>query len=252
MSVALLLFVVTIVLSGSRGALAAAFLGAVVVSGSPSRVRRRLLRTAVVTAVFVLAVGATRLPQPQQLEGSGSQGGGGVATGGGGTPPSELPGGRLSEDVGRPTTLSNRRGLLGSSGRVPAWRAALEQANERPLLGYGFGTEDIVFVDRVYSFQGRRPENSVLGAYLQVGLVGLGLLLAVFGSALVGGLRGVGRLPPVPRRVALTATGVVVAGAVMSLVQSYVYAAGNLAALTVWSALLILGIAVPSWREEPK
>ena len=33
-------------------------------------------------------------------------------------------------------------------------RAPLDQAAERPLLGYGFGTENRVFVDRFYAFEG--------------------------------------------------------------------------------------------------
>ena len=47
-----------------------------------------------------------------------------------------------------------------------------------------------------------------------------------------------------------TFSGVVVAGVVMALVQSYVYAAGNIATLTVWTCLFLLIVAAPSWSRK--
>ena len=63
----------------------------------------------------------------------------------------------------------------------------------RPLLGYGFGTEERVFVDRYYLHYSDRAENAYLGTLLQLGLVGLALLLAALVAALAAASDGSGR-----------------------------------------------------------
>ena len=80
-----------------------------------------------------------------------------------------------------PTRTRRERTLTGSSGRTEAWRGALGLAADRPLVGYGFGTEDRTFVDRYVFFNSNVPENSYIGILLQLGLVGLLLLLALVG-----------------------------------------------------------------------
>ena len=45
-----------------------------------------------------------------------------------------------------------------SSGRTQAWRGAIGQAEQRPVVGYGFGTESRVFIDRWSGFVGSVPE----------------------------------------------------------------------------------------------
>ena len=86
----------------------------------------------------------------------------------------------ISLFVGRPLPGGGEppveRSFFGASGRTEAWRGALQQAAERPLLGFGFGTEDKAFVDRYYGFVGSLPENSYIGISLQLGLVGLAAL----------------------------------------------------------------------------
>lgn len=266
----LVLFYGTIVFSGSRGALLAAFGGSlVVVLGTAPTVSLRLRHAGVAGALFVLAVGLGQLPQPSApptvvaVE-PGTNGGETTPTAtepvlhpspGRTTPeqvpPSERPIGGLADETGRPTTTTNsQRTLFASSGRVLAWRAAIDQGNNRPLLGYGFGTEDVVFVDRIYTFQSSRPENSFVGVYLQLGLAGVALLAAIVLVAVRGGTRAMRSLAtrPDPLRLALAVTGVAFAGALMALVQSYVYSAGNIASLTVWTSLFLLAGAA-SWSE---
>ena len=253
----LALFYFTIVLSGSRGALLASVAGATVVTVTSAPVLRvRLARTAAVAALLVVAVGIGRLPQPEQVSAPVTTSPGPTSTTPEPTvetppvvvPPSERPGGALADEAGRPTSLA-RRGLLDSSGRILAWRMAIAQANKRPALGYGFGTEDAVFVDRIYTFQSRRPENSLIGIYLQLGLAGVALLLAIAAAGLTSAVRAA-RGELAGRGVALAAAGVVVAGGVMALVQSYVYAAGNIATLTVWTCLFLLTVAAASWSRR--
>jgi hypothetical protein len=142
-------------------------------------------------------------------------------------------------EVGAPppgaAVVSESRTLLGSSGRVLAWEGATRLSLERPVLGYGFGTEDRVFVDRIFFFQGDRPENAYIGFALQLGVVGLGLFLA-FGVALLAMfVRALRRGLPRDGDVVAFAC-VVLAGFVMALVQSFVYSVGNIGTLTFWIA----------------
>src|SRR5207244_2421521 len=54
---------------------------------------------------------------------------------------------RLQDDVGFSRYQGGRaagpkRTIFGSSGRAQAWSGALDQVAERPVAGYGFGTEN--------------------------------------------------------------------------------------------------------------
>ena len=71
---------------------------------------------------------------------------------------------------------------------------ALEQAAERPVVGYGFGTEERAFVDRYYNFTAERVENAYVAMALQLGVVGVALLLAFLGLTAVRGVQLVRRL----------------------------------------------------------
>jgi O-antigen ligase len=132
--------------------------------------------------------------------------------------------------------------FLGSSGRTEAWRGALKQIEGRPLLGYGFGTENHVFVDRFYDFEGSYVENSFLGLGLQLGMVGavslIVLLAAIAGASLPALRRQRDRGDPAA---ALAAVGA--AGLLLMFVQSYVYSVGDVATVTFWvSCFLLAGL----------
>lgn len=268
----LVLFYSTIVFSGSRGALLAAFVSSlVVVLGTAPTTSLRLRHAGIAGVLFVAAVGLSQLPRPAApptivaVE-PGTTGGEATKPRAGSVdeatkPPGDLTvgetsggltvgGNRMMDETGLPETVSGRT-LFASSGRVLAWRAAIDQGNRRPLFGYGFGTEDVVFVDRIYTFQGDRPENSFVGIYLQLGLAGLALLAAIVLAAARGGMRAIRSLSarPEARRMALAAASVAVAGALMAFVQSYVYSAGNIASLTVWTSLFLFAGAT-SWGER--
>jgi O-antigen ligase len=242
------LFAATVILSGSRGALLAEFGGTLVLTLAARGRSRRLVYAVICFVAFVLAVGIGQIYQPTSVAAS-------TAAPTAVTPPpakravdpagpQPITIGRLEDEIGR--GASTRRKLFASSGRLDAWEWALGQARKRPLLGYGFGTEDLVFVDRLYAFEGRRPENSFVGIALQLGVAGVALLAAV---ALAVGLAVRQSLPTFlsnePGRGLLTAcSGAALAGLVMTVSQSYVYAAGNVATLTVWTcALLAAGSA---------
>jgi hypothetical protein len=153
----------------------------------------------------------------------------------------ELP----SEDseIGHPL-LSRSASSVAGSGRVAEWKGVLGDVRRRPLLGYGFGTEETVFRDRWYYFQGGTAENSYLGILLQLG--GLGALLLV-GLGVVLGVASVRMLrrTPLPRRGEVAAgLGVLVAAAALMLIQSYIYSVGNVASGVVWITLFLLGSIV--------
>jgi hypothetical protein len=248
--------------SGSRGAFLAALLG--MVAFAVARPRGRVLvdvpAVAGVFAVsFLLALipqpvstppvaGAPPGGQPQAGAGQGAPGpSGGSARPGGGPPlPASISGynpARLQDEEGRPITGNTgniARPLLGSSGRATAWTGAVKQANHRAVAGYGFGTEDLVFVDRFYFFQGARPENSWVGIYLQLGALGI-LMLLVFWLSLVPAAWSTLRRRGSEADAALL--GVCAAALFLTVPQSYFYSVGNVATATTWFAAGLLAFS---------
>src|SRR5207302_5057211 len=103
----------------------------------------------------------------------------------------------LDAEIGRGPLTKPRpkveRSLLGGSGRGDAWRGALNQAADRPLLGYGFGAEEHAFTDRYYSFHPRVPENSYIGLGLQLGVAGVALVLPLVRAIAAAAVQAVRR-----------------------------------------------------------
>src|SRR5581483_4895046 len=113
----------------------------------------------------------------------------------------------------------------------------LHQAAQRPVVGYGFGTEDDVFVNRYHLFAGGVPENSYIGIVLQLGAVGLALFLVTLAWWLGRGVRALRG----PERLALAAAGAVTVGALAAaVVQSYVWSVGDIATGTFWIAAFLV------------
>jgi hypothetical protein len=256
LAVGLLALVVgSIVASGSRGALLAAFGGLVVYGVLRERgIARRLVAGAAALAALAVAAALMRIPDPLAP---------GATSRRGLIPPTfeespikaKAPYGdanlllRMQDDVGHPgfgvPVEDQRRTLLGSSGRSEAWAGALDQGAERPLAGHGFGTEDKVFVDRYVGFNSNLPENSYLGLFLQLGAAGLVLFGAVVAAialavrAAVIPKRASGSEPqaafgPAQRHLVAACAGAFAGGLVLALFQSYVYAAGNNATAALW------------------
>ena len=240
----------SVVASISRGALFAGALGVIVlVAAWGGRTRRTGL--AVTVVVVALAIGAALEALPKPSSETGSPPTTASVAKSASRPPryvdveSYYP---LGADVGRPLPGGGEpykpRSFFGASGRSVAWTGAIEQAAGRPLLGYGFGTERDVFVDRYYAFVGGLVENSYIGLALQLGVIGLALLLALVAVLVVAGwpaFAGPGR------SLAAACLGVVVAGLASAAIQSYVYSVGNTATAAFWiTAFLLPAIAVQS------
>lgn len=262
--VTLALMVATIAWSGSRGALIAALIGTLVASLTARRLTIRLVWAAATVAVFAVSfvsreVGSPAIPeaapapllaapkpQPTPAAGTPATAAGGS---GSGTVPAAKPSApgalaglfpissRREDEVGNPS-LSKIGSASTGSGRLEVWRSTIRIANRRPLLGYGFATENTVFVDRFYFFQGSYVENSYIGAYLQLGLLGVLLLIGGLAVLLLLVLLRFRRLAVQP--LAFSCAGVVAAGLTLGAAQSYVYAPGNIGSSTLWLGALLL------------
>jgi O-antigen ligase len=201
----LLLFVGSLAGSGSRGPMLAAFAGALVVVLSAASGRNRVVLAVVAFVAFVGCVGISRIPQAKP-------------------PPPTTPGG----------APPIRRTLFSLSGRRAAWAGAIHQAENRPVAGYGFGTESRVFVDRYASFESDLVENTYIGTALQLGVVGLALLCAVVGAA-------VGVFARAPSAgIETGCAGVTAAALVVAATQSYLLSVGNIGTATAWVSLFLL------------
>ncbi len=204
----------------------------------PRPSRQRLVVALSVCATLAGATAVTRIPKPlpaasQTQTGQGSKATQSLPAVGQYVGPAEIRySGRLADELYR--VFSGTRSLFTSSGRLQAWYTAIQQADARPALGYGFGTEDHVFIDRVYNFDGSYVENSFLGFYLQLGAIGLAstvvLLLLIGWEGLAEVRYGTGD------SAASAYLAVIAAGVTLMLVQSYVYSVGNVATATFWVA----------------
>jgi O-antigen ligase len=244
--VAAVAFDASIAASGSRGAIAAAFTGtlvAIVFARAPARLRVIAVGAALALLVATIVVAlapkskgeaqAPAKPSPAAVAASG---------------PRPKPGYENVEadhpfafDIGTQEpgeAAPTHRTLFGLTGRGEAWRGAIDLADARPVLGYGFGTEGNVFVDRYANFAGGSPENSYIGIYLQLGAAGLVALLALLGTLALAAIRGWAR----PE--ALVSIAVLAAALVMAVVQSYIYSVGDIGTVTVWVCAFLGAAAV--------
>ncbi len=235
---ALLLLAGSIIASGSRTAIAAGFgtalIPAVLLPRTPAlRLAAAAAAVGALALAFVIAEVPSSNPEAQTPS---------VFRPSNCTPADAECRLRLEDELGRPSDFRRpeKRGLLGSSGRLEAWEGALDQGTQRPLLGFGFGTEGKVFVDRYYRFEGGLTENSFVGFFLQLGSVGLLLLVALLLSIVGAGAIALRRLAAGPRATAGACMAVLVVGLILAFSQSFLYAAGNTATLSVWICAFLL------------
>jgi O-antigen ligase len=242
-AVGLLLFG-SIVASGSRGALISGVLGCLVTAALLAPRSRRVAVVGAVAGAAVLGIGLMAVPQPADRDPVIS-----VKI----IPPDQVPfSDRDAETVmplrdevsfPPPGQPQRQRSLFDSSGRFDAWRGVLGQAAKRPLAGYGFGTEDRVFVDRYFFHYSTRIENSYLSVLLQLGAVGLALVVAVLVALVLPAWRSRVRLAAPARRVAAAAAGAVAVGIGLAVTQSFLTSVGSPATAPFWiGAFLLAGL----------
>jgi O-antigen ligase len=199
------LMLVSLVLSGSRGGVLSALLGLGYVSWRfrPSRLVPVLLVLAAAAWLFV--------PWAEWSE--------------------------EQDRLLRPDTVET------GSGRVEAWAAAVELIEDRPVFGYGFGTEELLF--HAFQFeggfrqhQGSYVHNSYLGLATQVGWVGM---LTFFVPLLILLLRSLwrSRLDP-DLKWHNGIEGALIAGLVACTFESWVYSMGSAHAFPFWLCVMLL------------
>jgi O-antigen ligase len=90
----------------------------------------------------------------------------------------------FAETVARPGEPTAH--VLEFAGRTPVWSAAFEAIEERPLLGYGWVANEVVFQEAVIAdvidFEAYTAHNIVVGILVDLGVVGATLLLLALGA----------------------------------------------------------------------
>ena len=140
-----------------------------------------------------------------------------------------------------------------TGARLEAWRATLSFVDDRPVVGYGFGTGDRIFAlnpERVHfvNFQGANPNDAYLQLLLELGALGAVIFLVPLLGACVVGVRCVvaGRsLDGIGCGLAL------VAGIAAGVVESVFTSAGAPWALLIWLAAAGC-VASMAAREPPE
>ncbi len=132
--------------------------------------------------------------------------------------------------------------LASGSGRWEAWAAAVELLRERPWTGYGFGTEDLLFDQfgiRFFEHGGAMVHNSYLGLSLQIGLLGAAIF---FYPLILVALKGVrASMKSKEDSMLSSLVGTLIAGLVICFTESWIYSAGNSQSLPFW---IMFGILV--------
>ncbi|MGE4086183.1 MAG: O-antigen ligase family protein [Vicinamibacterales bacterium] len=109
--------------------------------------------------------------------------------------------------IGRPGESEDH--VLDLAGRTPIWGAAERAWAERPLLGHGWGANEVVLQEALYRdelrFSAYTAHNLLLGVLVDGGLVAAALLVAGL-AALVRGLHGHGEAMLTLLLVVLTGT----------------------------------------------
>jgi O-Antigen ligase len=236
-------FDASIAASGSRGGIVAGFAGALVVAAlAPIGARPRLMAAAAVLAMGGITIGVALAPTSK---GNAAKPKTQVAQSA--SVPKPKPGYinvgldyPFAYDIGFQgpgEAAPTHRTLFGLSGRGEAWRGTVGLIADRPLLGYGFGTEERVFIDRYTNFVGGTPEDSYLGISIELGTVGLVAMLTVMATLVVGAFRD--RQPQ-----SAASLGVIAAALTLAVVQSYIYSVGDIGTVTVWVCAFLGGAPV--------
>lgn len=247
---AVVLLAGSVAASGSRGALVTAVvatLAALLVAARTTRAR--LAAAAVVIAGGAVAVGVSQLPQPNPNATDLNAQQCALCT----HRPNDADAiFRLEDELGNPQTsaANEKRTLFARTGRTTAWRGAVDQGKARPVAGYGFGTDDRVFADRFYSFSGGSPENSFVDVFLELGLAGVLVFVALAVALAAGIVRAVREAGPEARGAVAAAGAVFLAGLMLAVVQSYLFSSGNNAMLSVWVCTFLALAAVPARPPE--
>ena len=242
----------------SRGALAGGFVGVLLVAlTAPRSWPARGAYAAVALALAGLSLGLTTIPSSHATPSQPAR-----ATAHPAAPAKPARGFLdanalfpLDEDIGSalpgPAGGPRALGATGRSGRLAAWDGALGQIADRPIAGYGFGTEDRVFIDRYRGFSGSFVHNYYLGLLLQLGAIGLASFVTLVLVWFMRGGRAYFRLAERDRIALGACAGMVAAGLATAVVQSYLTSVGNMATVSFWIGAFLLAALGDPWSVWP-
>tara|TARA_B100002003_G_C13917883_1_gene446402 strand:- start:372 stop:779 length:408 start_codon:yes stop_codon:yes gene_type:complete len=119
----------------------------------------------------------------------------------------------------------------------------LEYFLERPLQGFGFGTEDQLFAyhdvnPQDYQLSGAYMHNSYLGLVLQVGIIGAALFYVPLASLILYELLAVRNTRNTPLFTALLS--VVLTCMIAGMFSSDLYSMGNAKSFVFWISVMLL------------
>ncbi len=126
-------------------------------------------------------------------------------------------------------------------GRFEAWNVGWDLLRLKPLTGYGFGTEDMLFEQfgvRFLKHGGAMVHNSYLGLSLQIGILGAGVF---FSWMFITAFKGIRLCLRIRNLLVSALVGTLVAGLTICLTESWLYSAGNSQSLPFW---VLFGILV--------
>ena len=172
----------------------------------------------------------------------------------------EVPGASTDREVSEPSITSDLNNVVNTkvlhrqenprsqhvaslSSRTEKWRMGFKYFLERPLQGFGFGTEDQLFdyhdvEDNTYIRTGSYFHNSFLGLSLQVGLIGallfyMPLVILLFSEIRISTIHQHNALRTSLLAVALTCM-------VAAMASSDLYSMGNAKAFPFWISIMLL------------
>ena len=129
------------------------------------------------------------------------------------------------------------------SSRTEKWMAGLQYLMQRPLLGYGFGTEDKLFAyhgvqENLYVRTGSYLHNAYLGLALQLGLIGALLLYLPLLILFVNTVRISINFSTDDFNIACLS--VLLVGMISAVASSDIYSMGNSKSVPFWISVMLL------------
>lgn len=92
-------------------------------------------------------------------------------------------------DSGTVSVLGERLVKFSAKTRLEVWKISWEYIKARPFVGYGLGKELDVLAGSMPKWGVLNPHNAYLGIWMQSGLIGLCLMLAIYFVAMFRGIR---------------------------------------------------------------
>jgi len=122
-----------------------------------------------------------------------------------------------------------------SSGRVEKWKTMVSLIKKRPLLGYGFGTEDLLFRHFGLKFEtpGLYAHNTFLGMAVQMGVLGFILFFSPLFYLLF-------RSSKTKDNLVYALNGMIIGGLTVGFFESWIYSVGSAFAFPFWVGIVIL------------